>query len=57
MKSDKIFWLGVAVTIVGVVLMSLPAKRCEDCEDELESTPIYKVTDSEAEDAESPLND
>ena len=25
MKSDKIFWLGVAVTIVGVVLMSVPA--------------------------------
>ena len=57
MKSDKIFWLGVAVTIVGVVLMSLPAKRCEDCEVDLETDAYNKVTDSEAEDAESPLND
>ena len=54
MKSDKIFWLGVAVTIVGVVLMSLPAKRCEDCEDELETDAYNKVTDSEAETLESP---
>ena len=61
MKSDKIFWLGVAVTIVGVVLMSLPARKCEDCEDEISepmseilTDAISKVMDLNASDAESP---
>ena len=56
MKSDKIFWLGVAVTIVGVVLMSLPAKRCEDCEDE-ETRHIYSHDDEVLGTDESPVND
>ena len=57
MNQPKLFWLGVALCIGGIVLMSLPVKPCEDCDDETETTHIY----SEAEDApgiaESPSDD
>ena len=36
------FYLGVALAIAGIVLMSLPDKPCADCDDEVTvSTPIY----------------
>jgi hypothetical protein len=49
----KAFYLGVALCIAGIVLMSLPQKPCEDCEDEVsevdENSRISIVTDDEAE--------
>ena len=34
MKMPKMFYLGVALALAGIILMSLPDKACEDCEDE-----------------------
>jgi hypothetical protein len=34
MKMPKMFYLGVALALAGIVLMSLPDKACEDCEDD-----------------------
>ena len=34
MKMPKMFYLGVALALAGIVLMSLPDKACEDCDDE-----------------------
>jgi hypothetical protein len=32
------FWIGVALCVGGIVLMSLPEKPCEDCEDDVITT-------------------
>lgn len=34
MKAGKLFYIGAVVTIVGLVLMSIPDRECVDCEDE-----------------------
>lgn len=34
MKMGKFFYLGVALCLAGIVLMSLPDRGCEDCDDE-----------------------
>lgn len=48
MNMSVKFYLGVALAIAGIVLMSLPDKPCVDCDDEVTvSTPIYS-DDSEA---------
>lgn len=31
----KMFYLGVALCLAGIVLMSLPEKPCVDCDDEV----------------------
>ena len=55
--GSRWFYIGVAVTLIGIVLMSLPEAKCEDCDDEVSDSPIYKVTEFDAENLESPLND
>ena len=35
MKMGKMFYLGMALAIAGIVLMSLPEKPCVDCDDEV----------------------
>lgn len=47
MKAGRLFYIGAVVTIVGLVLMSIPDRECVDCQDE--ETPVYKVTETEIE--------
>ena len=35
MKMGKVFYLGVALCLAGIVLMSLPDRACVDCDDEV----------------------
>ena len=42
MKMGKFFYLGIALCLAGIVLMSMPERPCVDCEDEAtEPAHIY----------------
>ena len=40
----KVFYLGVALCLAGIVLMSLPDKACVDCDDEIVEVIVEEVT-------------
>jgi hypothetical protein len=43
MNMGKVFYLGVALCVVGIVLMSLPQKPCEDCEDDIQNDSVAEA--------------
>ena len=48
----KMFYLGAALALAGIILMSIPERPCVDCEDEVEEVgkTIYIDTETEATD-------
>ena len=55
--GGKWFYIGAALALTGIVLMSIPEKACVDCDEEPDSTHIYMSSDEAPEETESPLND
>ena len=45
MKMGKVFYLGVAFCLAGIMLMSLPDRGCVDCADDIVEAVVAEVTD------------